>query len=192
MVSLEDLSNAPSSNLSTSAMVESFYKGTNSIQYFAESVMIPLLNGQQKLNDKENALVGTYYRMYAWLRSLLALNGPVHFQGAASAARSLFELLLDIKLLQTDQTGDLVGRFDAFPEVEKYRSAQKLVSYSDAHPTTTLDCSRQRSFVDGPSKYSSIEATIVKHWGRTKNGKPNWPDHWSGKNVFDRAHDLGQ
>lgn len=192
MVTFDELEKADVSDLPMRIRVEAFYKGTDAVSKFAESIMIPLLKGQIQLSDKEKAIVGTYYRMYAWVRSMVAMNSRIHFQGAAAAARSLFELFLDIKTLSTDKTGEFVKRFHAFPEIEKFRVAKNLISFCDEHPNDTkLDDSRQRTFVNKPGKQQTIDQTIVKYWGVTRKGKPNIPEHWTGKNIRERARDLG-
>lgn len=191
MVTFEEIEEADVADLPTRTRVEAFYKGTDAISKFAESVMIPLLKGQISLNDKEKAIVGTYYRMYAWIRSIIAMNSRIHFQGAAAAARSLFELFLDIKALATDKTGELVGRFHAFPEIEKFRVAESLVSFCNYHPNDTkLDDSHQRIFINKPGRPQNLDQTIIQYWGK-RRGKPNRPRHWTGKDVRERARDLG-
>jgi hypothetical protein len=121
---------------------------------------------------------------------MVAMNSRIDFQGAA--ARSLFELLLDIKILAADKTGDLVEKFHAFPEIEKFRVAKNIVSFCNSHPNDAkLDDSRQRAFVNEQGKQQTIDHTIVKHWGTTKKGKLNRPEHWTGKNVQARARNLG-
>ena len=192
MVTFHELEKADVSDLPIRTRVEAFYKGTDAVSKFAESVMIPLLTGQINLSDKERAIVGTYHRMYAWARSLVAMNSRIHFQGAAAAARSLFELLLDIKALATDETGELVERFHAFPEVERFRVAEKLVSFCDNHPNDmNPDDSHQRAFVSKPGKRQTVHQDIVKYWGTTRKGKPNRPEHWTGLKTPQRAHELG-
>lgn len=192
MVTFDELEKADVSDLPIRKRVEAFYKGTDAISKFAESVIIPVLKGQLNLNDREIAIVGTYYRMYAWISSMVAMNNPIYFQGAAAAARALFELLLDIKMLGTDQTSKSIQRFHAFPEVEKFRVAQKLVRFCDNHPNTIdRNLTTQRSFINSNERKRNIETSIRKHWGTTKEGKPNRPKHWTGKNIPARAHVLG-
>lgn len=192
MVTLDELEKADVSDLSIRTRVEAIYKGTDAVSKFAESVMIPPLRGQINLSDKEKAIVGTYYRMYAWIRSMVAMNSHIHFQGAAAAARSLFELLTDIKTLAIDKTGKLAEKFHAFSEIEKFRVAENLVSFCDGHPNDTkLDDSRQRTFINKPNKRQTVHQTIVKYWGINKKKKPRRPKHWTGKNLLDRAHDHG-
>jgi hypothetical protein len=40
--------------------------------------------------------------MFLWFEAITELKDPRHFQVAQSAARSLFELLLDVKLVIRD------------------------------------------------------------------------------------------
>lgn len=192
MVTFDELEKADVSDLSVRVRVEAFYKGTVEVSKFAGSVMIPLLRGQINLNDKEKSIVGTYYRMYLWIRSMVAMNGRIYFQAAAAAARSLFELLLDMKILATDKTGQWVERFHVFPEIEKFRVAGNLMSFCDSHPNIVIrDVSHRRAFINKQGRRQRIHQSIVKYWGRTKKGKPNRPEHWTGKKVQKRAHHLG-
>lgn len=192
MVTYDEIEKADVSQLPVRTRVEAFYKGTEKISRFTESVMLPLLKGQLNLSDKEKAIVGTYYRMYAWLRSMVTLNSRIHFQGAAVATRALIELLIDIKTIIADKTGDLVEKFHAFPEVEKFRFAKHLVFFKDTHSgISDIDISLQRAFINKPGKKQDIEKIVIKYWGRNKKGKPNYPRHWTGKDIKKRAEDLG-
>jgi len=192
MSTFDEIERADVADLPTKLRVGAFYKGTDAVSKFAESMMIPVLNGQINLSDKEKAVVGTYYRMYGWVRSMVAMNHRLHFQGAAAAARSLFELLLDIKMLANDKNGYLADKFHAFPGVEKFRVAQNLVSFCMNNANSTkLDCSHQQTFINSPGKQQAVNETIIKFWGKTKKGAPNRPKHWTGKDIQKRSHDLG-
>ncbi len=179
-------------SLPTSSIVEAYFQGTDSIRHFVVSVIEPVLTGQLKFDDRQTAIVGTYYRIVGWLKALGELNSLPHYQAVAAGARSLFELLLDIKLIQSDTTGELAKKFHAFPEVEKYRVAINLISYCNMNNNTRIECTNQRNFVDGVTKKAAIESLIIQHWGRNKKNKPIWPDHWSGLNIAQRAEKLGQ
>ena len=84
--------------------VESFYKATHLFHQFAQHAIIPVLRGQLNLTGVEKAYVIMFYQMYAWLRSLVSLNAFADIQAVAVATRSVFELLLDLKILSADET----------------------------------------------------------------------------------------
>lgn len=192
MITFDELEKAEVSDLSVKTRVEAFYKGTDAVSKFAEKVMIPVLKGQLDLNIKERAIVDTYCRMYAWVRSMVAMNSYIHFQGAAAATRSLFELLLDIKMLVNDETGELIKKFHAFPDIDKFNRAKKIVSFCDEHRNNTqINDSIQRTFVNYVGRKQKNEKTILRYWGKNKKGDPKRPKHWTGENVRERACSLG-
>lgn len=191
-VTIADIEAADISDLSVHQRVEAFYKGTNAIRDFAQTMVIPVLNNQLNLNDKELAGVGTYYRAYAFINTMVTLNSRVHFQTVASTCRSLFEIEMDLKLLVNDTDGTMVDRFHAFPEIERYRSAKKLVNFADQSGSSTLNIEPQRNLLNSPDIEQRINSKIEEHWGTDRNGRPNWPKHWSGiANTRAIAHSLG-
>lgn len=114
--------------------VEAFISGTATSAQFADEMIIGVLRGQMGLRPRELAVTGTYYRMYGWIKTLATLNDAVHYQAVASAARTLFELLLDLKILTEDTTGLELQRFQAFPEIEKFRVATKMTQFREENP----------------------------------------------------------
>ena len=191
MATLEEIQQAEVTQLSVRQRVEAIYKGTDAISKFAEDVLVPVLRGQLNLNNQENAVTGVYFRMCLWIRSLVAMNSRVHFQGAAAAARTLFELLLDIKLLVSDATGSMTDQFHAFPEVDRFRVAKAVVDYNDTHQGSSIADTDQRQLVNTQGKEQAINQLRSRHWGTTRKGNPRRPSHWSGLTVKDRAEKLG-
>ena len=187
----DEVFDADEPEFSVQQRVEAFYKCTHAIGNFAEEKVIPVLTGQLNPDDREQAVTGIYYRMYLWIKSMTSLNNALHFQAAVSATRALFELLLDLKLLASDANGTLVAKFHAFTEVERFRWAKELVAFSDKYPDVALEVGEHRTFIEQPGKESQIEKIVVSHWGRTRNDRPNRPDHWSGMNVRERAIKCG-
>jgi len=178
-------------NLKASQVVEAFYKGTDAIKQFAEKRIIPLLKGQLRLDEHEQAVTGTYYRMYLSILALVALNRPLYFQTAASESRRLFELLLDLKLLSDDTDGQLTAKFHAFTEVDRFRVAKQVVEYNDSHGKSKIDDTCHRKLFNTLDKEQKISQLIITHWGNTNQGRPRRPNHWSGLNVKERAEKLG-
>lgn len=193
MIKFDELQKSNFSELPIDKQIEAFYKGTDALAKFSKAVMIPIIDGQFKFNAKERAVVGIYYRMYAWIKSMVAMNGVVHFQGSAAAVRSLFELLIDIKMLEEDEAGENVEKFHAFPGVERFKVAEKLVDFCDKYKgQIDINSTHQRNFINKKNKRQEIEQSKDKCWGRDKKGKTRQPKHWSGKDdIRKRAQDLG-
>jgi hypothetical protein len=173
--------------------VGAFISGTAAAAQFAEEMMVPVLHGQIGLSPREQAITGTYYRMYSWMKTLATLNDTVHYQAVASAARTLFELLLDLKLLTEDASGEQIKRFLAFPEIEKFRVAKRMTEFREANPPLAdVDPTPMRNFLDEPGRAKKIDLLRSEYYGTDKEGKPIRPPHWSGKNVEQRARKAGK
>jgi hypothetical protein len=78
---------------------------------------------------------------------------------------------------------DLLDRrhLEGFPRVERFRAAEKLVSFSNTRPVPpNLSLATRRAIVADPAENAAIEALIGRFWGgRDKKGKLRWPKHWS-------------
>lgn len=191
MTKSDELNIAELARSATYIQAQAFCRGTKAWAEFAEAKMVPLLGGLLTLNNKERAVVGTYYRMYLWMRSLADLKSVVHFQAAAAGARTTFELLLDMKLVAVDETGQSVERFHAFSEIEKYRVAKKHVEFCEANPTTKkYGFSQRQKYVQASGREQRVLRTVVRLWGTNRKGKPNWPKHWTGKDIPGRLRGL--
>jgi len=188
MITFEELEKSDFSKLPIKDQIEAMYGGTCECARFARYVMIPVLKGQFGLKPKEDAIVGTYFRMYAWLETIVRMNNQLCYQGVASALRSLFELAVDMKILSSDKSGIMIKRYHSFPDVEKYRRAKRLVEFCNARKSN-INCSQQKEFIKmADAAPVKIEQTIINNWGKDKKGKPNWPDHWTGADLRNRVH----
>jgi hypothetical protein len=165
------------------------FNGTRTLHRFAEEQVVPILQGQLNLNEHEQALLATYRRMTLLLRGLSALADPCHFQFAAIVARCAFELLLDIKILDRDPNE--VARFFAFRDVAIFYKAAQLRNFLQEHSSVDAEPHRHAlQFASDPERQKRIEQECMKHWPAS-NGRPNWPKHWSGKDMRIRARDAG-
>ena len=108
------------------------FQPTCALSTFADGQVWPLMHAAFGKNDHEDALAGTYYRMCLFLRAPAKLDDACHFQIAAMAARSLFELLLDLKALAKDP--GLAEKFLDFTWVSRYHKAKQLADFLDANP----------------------------------------------------------
>jgi hypothetical protein len=178
-------------------VIESYLSGLAEAVAFAESQIVPILNAQLKLSDKEMAILGTYIRFYLCSKGILALNDRRFFQLVASTARTGFELLIDICSLAKDPSDKAVKMFTTFAEVERFRSAAQLTEFLTEHPNYPkvpfFDGNHVMTFASDPNRRKDIEQRVQQVWGTTKKGNLNWPkNHWSGIDLRKRASDLGE
>jgi hypothetical protein len=163
-----------------------FAAGTRSLHEYAEKEISPVVIAQVGKTSWESALSATYIRMCLIMRGIVTLDDFSHFQLAAMGARSLFELLLDVKLFAGDVTcGE---KFFDFVDVDKFAKAEKLHAFYRDHPgidPSPHDAAIQ--FADDASRKARIDTLCKKHWGRTR-----YPKHWSGvDSIKTRAKDAG-
>lgn len=165
-------------------------KGTESLYSMMNDTVCPVVIGQVAKSYSEQAIAATYYRITLILRGISTLTDPVHFQIANSVARTVFELVIDLKLLRDDPS--LSAKFFAFARVVKFRKAAQLVKFLDGNPSIDRTAHQHAiDFADDLQRKQSVEQQCIQHWGANKNGQPNWPEHWFGTNIADRAHYAG-
>ena len=175
----------PVSDLPLKTIIDAYFDGTKHMHDFGREVMIPQLKALLSPTAQEIALRDTYYKMHLLLGSAIAMNRVDHFQSVAALTRSLFELLLDVKIIAADTTGDAVKRYNEFPEIERYRRAEQLIAYDAQHPgQIKQDLSAQRAFVS--------EAVRQAKFAAPTGAKRRHPEHWSGMNARDRARHVGK
>lgn len=158
---------------------------------FSNTKVIMLLNNLSDRNQKEDVFINIYNRMYLWMNSLVALNHLQHLQGLAPVTRSLFELLLDIKLLSRDDTGQYLNKYISFDEIEMYSAAEKRVSFYEKNfPQKKEEYFIQKVYMDDRERRVRIEENSGKYWGRDLSEMKKIR-HWSMMNVRDRANKIG-
>ncbi len=178
----------------TAALVaRSTYTGIQAFTRFVDEQLAPVLRGLLNPSDRDNVILAIYYRVVALLKSLLKLDAPGDFQSIAAASRSIFELYLDLVVLTRDTSGDSVRRFHSFTRVERFRVAEKIVTFFDASPTVShRNVSAERALVTNRTERAAIEQEVEQLWGRDSRGRLLWPKHWSRyQDARARANALG-
>jgi hypothetical protein len=143
-----------------SGKAEQWYAVVKSIREFDKLTLAGVLSALIKPSDRENCFLGTYFRTAGNIDSLLALNSGKHFQAAAMVARSLFELAVDIKMIDKVPRG--WAKMVLFVEIEKLRDARKMIAFAASKPGLTIDVSSQIEFV---SKNENRTTITAKHFG---------------------------
>lgn len=153
---------------------------------YCRSNLYPLLEpGRSRRTD---ALRTLQARITSLLVSLSQLNHPVHAQAVAATSRIVFELSLDTQLLHSDAYGNGLDRFVLFTDVERLRSATKLVQYDNGHPgEIARSTAPERDFI--AANHERLRPAAERMWGLRTPG--SWPPHWSGEDTRRRASRVG-
>lgn len=177
-------------------LLSAYHDGLRHAVDFAQHEVIPILSGQIGLNRREEAQLGLFYIIHSLASSGVRLNNKVDFVGMAGIARTLFELLVDLKILDLADLPEIeLDRFHTFAEVDKFRKARRLVELYKKNPSiqehSLFNPEVRKIFISKPGKTEEIEKKVDMLWGRTKKGTLNWPDHWSNLTIKDRVKKLG-
>jgi hypothetical protein len=188
-----DIDRAEQIPVTPALYASSTFVGIQGLVTFDEEYIIPILQSILTPTDREKAFQAVYYRMFAHLKTLYKLDAPVYFQSIAAAARSFFELYLDLALLHRDTSDESIDRFHTFTRVERYRVAQAEVSFFDANPTLLCgNITAMRNLSNNATVRAEIEADVERLWGRNDRGRLRWPKHWSRyQDARARAGSLG-
>lgn len=181
-------------NFSHDDLINAYVSGMKKAVDFVQSKIVPVLNGLIELSDRESAILGIFYRVHVLGSSQTRLNNSKDFNAVAINCRTLFELLLDLKLLSAKGSTDTdIKRFHAFPKFDRFKAAKRLSKFQTKNPgvesEVLLDKLRQ-DFLSNIDE-DEIESQVGSLWGVKKNGKSILPIHWSGMNIRERAEHFG-
>lgn len=163
-----------------------FHAGLIGLQALDNSEILPIVKTLLSPTDREKCFIAAYYRTVANVRSFLVLNDPSHFQAIAMLARGMFELTVDVRLI--DHVADAIPKIYTFSDYERLRAARKIVSLNKAGKTDQ-DVTIEEAYI--ASKGPAIDAQCQHYWPPKKPGQASKVAHWSGMNLFDRTKKLG-
>lgn len=170
------------------ANADRFYTMVKSLNNFNNLEVRGVIRSLLARTDEENCFIGTYYRVGSNIETVLLLQNPTHFQAAAMLARTLFELAVDIRLLEI--VPDASHKMNAFADVEKLRSARKAVEFKTANPSADVDVTVHSALV--LNRAQDIEKRHRILWPNDKNPTSlSNVKHWSGHNLPERVKLLG-
>jgi hypothetical protein len=155
-----------------------FYWILKSLNQFNDSEIKGVIDTLLSPSDHENCFIGTYYRTMGNVETLLAIENSKGFQAASMLARALFELAVDIRLINAIEFASLKMR--VFVDVEKLRCARKIIKFKAANPSVSLDTTVHESFITRHEETIDRKRRIL------------WPkldrvDHWSGLGMGRRV-----
>jgi hypothetical protein len=161
-------------NLDPQQIADRFYTMVKSLSEFDQMEIRGVIQTLLSTSNRERCFIGTYYRARANIATLLDFKQPRHFQAVAAVARGLFELAVDIRLI--DLIPDGPTKIMEFTDVEKLRCARKILRFKAANPAAKIDTTGLSSFVANNEK--RIDAAKGRLWPAAKGVA-----HWSGLNL---------
>lgn len=159
-------------------MPERCYTMLKSLNEFDKQEIRGIVRGLLAKTDRDNCFIGNYYRGVANVEALLSLKNAKDLQAIAMVARGLFELAVDMRLL--DAIPAAVQKLLAFSNVEKLRAARKIVKFKAANPAAEVDASIYETFITNNAQRIEAERDAV--WPGVKK-----VEHWSGLNLSKRV-----
>jgi|SRR5208337_213598 len=159
-----------------------FYSVLKILREFDQLEINGVIENLLSRTDREQCFIATYYRGVANVETLLTLESVGHYQAVAMLARGLFELAVDMRLLDRVPGGP--DKMILFADVEKLRCARKIVKYQNSRSSPFLDATRSATFI--ATEQARIELARKAMW-------PNLTkvDHWSGRNLAQRVAFVG-
>lgn len=94
-----------------------FYTMVKSLREFDKQEVKGVVDTLLSTSERERCFIATYYRATGNVTSLLEFKHAKHFQAIAMLTRNLFELSVDIKLI--DLIPDGPAKIREFTDVEK-------------------------------------------------------------------------
>lgn len=159
-----------------------FYTVIKSMNNFDRVEVNAIIQTILSPTPRENCFIGTYYRTLANVETLLLMQKSKDYQGIAMLARALFELAVDIRLLETTPNGWV--KILEYADLEKLRAAKRIVAFKAANPNSDVDAASFSQFVARHSQRILGQQTST--WPQNRN-----PKHWSGVDrLGDRAAQL--
>lgn len=173
--------------LSIDKLASASYEELKAIVEVAKKHIEPISSTIKDGNDKEAAIHAIYKRQYAWGKTLIKLDSRSDFQALAAAARSMFELAVDMRLISENKISDCVPKYHSFSEVDRYKRSQQIVTYvKDSRGASRIDDTENQKHINDTATKTKVDQLLNQYW-KNKQGKTHCPVHWSGFGMPNRV-----
>lgn len=161
-------------------ITERFFTVIKSLNDFDKAEVRGVIQTLIAPTPRDMCFTGNYYRGVANVETVLSLKNVRDFQAIAMLARALFELAVDIRLINA--VPDSVNKLLTFTDVEKLRSARRIVAFKAANPSAQVDATIYDQYI--ASNGSRIDAERAALWPGIKNSDLR---HWAHMNLAERV-----
>lgn len=162
-----------------------FAAALQGLQNLDNGEILPIVKTVLAPTPREECFIAAYYRTVANARSLLELKNAAHFQAVGMLARCMFELAVDIALI--DHIPDAITKVYASARVERLRAARETVALHVAGIITD-DVTVEQQYI--ANEGAIIESQVRTLWPKTKKQRP--VSHWSDLGLVARTKLLGE
>jgi hypothetical protein len=187
--SLEEQKLIASVPVTPAILIRAARSGTGALASFGYDVINPCISGLLDVSDQEKAIIASFSRLIALVRTCYELCEPHQFQSLAAGARSIFELSIDTALL-SDPTlgGGRADRYHGHTRVTRYGAAKKLMAWYANHPDVPVpgeELDPQRELLAKPGIDVEIETLSLTLFSVPANEAAR--KHWTMLDMGRRA-----
>lgn len=140
--------------------LESFYAAVRNLNDLEHELFRDFIKTIIKPTAREKQLTVNYHRAAFNVEMMLSIKDTKQFQTTAMLARAVFELAVEMKLIH--QEPNAAPKIALFMEVEKLKSARRLVAFKKAHPKSPFHYETHEKFID--KQGAMIDAAQAKMW----------------------------
>jgi hypothetical protein len=144
----------------------------------------PVVQGCLNPSLRERHLTYDYQRASFNVEGLVNLPSGNQFQAMTMLARALFEIAVEMRLINGDAKA--AEKVEAFNNIEKLRAAKRIVKHADDNPDVAVHSENYRKFVQLFETQIGIDQKRI--WNDAKMSDIH---HWTLKPLPKRAEDLG-
>lgn len=134
-----------------------------------------------------------FSRLVSLFKSFAAMETDKYGEAGSVITGIMLELFMNIKILHTDDTGTMANKYVEYFEVQKFRAAHRILSFSDdAGEQIKIDVADYKHFMSESGGIDEIRKKVIDIWGADNREKASYPVHWSGRKCTRvMAHELG-
>jgi len=162
-----------------------FFTMLKNLDAFNEKEVRGIAFAQLSPTVREQCFLGNYLRAIANVKTMLKLDNIADAQAVASLARSIFEMAIEVELI--DRVPNSAEKILAFGEFERLRRSRAIVKFAGEHPDSSshLDAPFHNAFIDRDG--ARIDAERNRLWPK----KTPTLSHWTQLNLRQRAEFIG-
>lgn len=138
-------------------------------------------------------ILAIFENLLSLFKSFNALNKHESHDAGAAIAGMMLEHYMDMKILHSDDSGEMLTRYREFFHIQKFRAAHRILSFiEDAAGAAKIDAAQYAEYKNESGGIDGVREKVIEVWGADNRGKASYPVHWSGRKCTRViAHEFG-